>query len=256
MENRWQPKVYRSICEEFRYDPRYDGASAYILDGLLRRRIRRAYNAAQRMIHGKTVLVAGAGPSLHRSINLIAKYRDVTTVIAADTAAKPLIRRGIIPHVIVTDLDGDIKHHVKAAQHGTVMVVHAHGDNIDLLPHVNEFYMCMGTTQTKSTGAIRNFGGFTDGDRAVFMADHFGAKKIILFGMDFGRRIGRYSNTAREDRDTKIRKMQKGKEWLEKEFADHPRGRLFTTSSGTIRGFESITYEDVKRLVIGKEQMS
>ena len=37
---------------------------------------------------------------------------------------------------------------------------------------------------------VYNFGGFTDGDRSVFWAEEFGAKEIILIGMDFGIHIG------------------------------------------------------------------
>ena len=46
---------------------------------------------------------------------------------------------------------------------------------------------------------IENFGGFTDGDRAVFFASRFGAAKIFLFGMDFGSKIGTYSRTKKSE---------------------------------------------------------
>jgi len=32
-------------------------------------------------------------------------------------------------------------------------------------------------------------GGLTDGDRAVFLADHFGASRIVLAGFDFGDEV-------------------------------------------------------------------
>ena len=52
---------------------------------------------------------------------------------------------------------------------------------------VKKIKNCIGTTQTNPFNKIQNFGGFTDGDRGVFLASHFDAKKIILFGMDFGK---------------------------------------------------------------------
>jgi hypothetical protein len=44
-----------------------------------------------------------------------------------------------------------------------------------------------------------NFGGFTDGDRAVFLADHFKAKNIYLVGFDF------------EGKDSAFKKLDKVK---------------------------------------------
>ncbi len=41
------------------------------------------------------------------------------------------------------------------------------------------------TTQSRPSGGLFDFGGFTDGDRAVYLADHFGAKEIRLSGWDF-----------------------------------------------------------------------
>ena len=66
---------------------------------------------------------------------------------------------------------------------------------------------CIGTTQTNPFNKIQNFGGFTDGDRAVFLASYFGAKKVILFGMDFGKKIGRQSRTESSDRKIKLKKL-------------------------------------------------
>ena len=60
------------------------------------------------------------------------------------------------------------------------MVVHAHGDNIEKIHLVKNFKNCIGTTQTKSFGKLHNFGGFTDGDRCVFLANHFKAKKYFF----------------------------------------------------------------------------
>lgn len=51
----------------------------------------------------------------------------------------------------------------------------------------------IGTTQTKPLTHVFNFSGFTDGDRAIFLADAMGAHTILLAGFDFGEYIGKYS---------------------------------------------------------------
>jgi uncharacterized Rossmann fold enzyme len=77
------------------------------------------------------------------------------------------------------------------------MLVHAHGDNLEAIKeNVPDLKgAVLGTTQTDpaSGGNLDNFGGFTDGDRAAFVAQHFGAVRIVLLGFDFneiGDKIG------------------------------------------------------------------
>ena len=95
----------------------------------------------------------------------------------ADGATKAIIENGLKPDIVVTDLDGDIISLKKTGRTNTIMVVHAHGDNSEKIHFVKNFKNCIGTTQTKPMGRVRNFGGFTDGDRCVFLASSFKAKK-------------------------------------------------------------------------------
>ncbi|EPA06093.1 hypothetical protein BG20_I2577 [Candidatus Nitrosarchaeum limnium BG20] len=139
--------------------------------------------------------------------------------IVADSAVKVLIENGINPDIVVTDLDGDEESLIKVGKTDSIFVVHAHGDNIARLNLAENFKNYVGTTQSKPFKKIQNFGGFTDGDRAVFLASHFEAKKIILFGMDFEEKIGIYSKTKINDRNTKLKKLRKAKlllKWLAK----------------------------------------
>ncbi len=77
---------------------------------------------------------------------------------------------------------------------GSLFVLHAHGNNFDqILKYTNKFNKILGTTQSKPFSNLYNFGGFTDGDRAVFLAIALNAEKIILAGMDFGKIITKYS---------------------------------------------------------------
>ena len=112
---------------------------------------------------------------------------------------------------------------------------------------VKKIKNCIGTTQTEPFNKIQNFGGFTDGDRGVFLASHFKAKRIILFGMDFGRRIGKFSNTKKSDRDTKLKKLKIGKDlliWL----STITKSELFTTSK-SIEGFKKISYKELDIII-------
>jgi len=166
--------------------------------------------------------------------------------IAADSSVKPLVDNGIVPDIVITDLDGDWNSLEKIATK-SIFVVHAHGDNINKLKFSKKFKKCIGTTQSKPFSKIQNFGGFTDGDRGVFLANHFGAKKIILFGMDFGERIGKYSNTKKSERGIKLMKLNKGRlllEWL----STITKSELFTTSK-QIKGFKKIAYKNVDIII-------
>ena len=234
----WNSK-YSDIVREFNYDKKKDFESTVILDSILKES-----NVLQRiedMIFSKTVFIVGAGPSLSSAIPVLKKTN--ATKIIADSALKPLIEHGIKPEIVVTDLDGDENFLKKIGKTKVIFVVHAHGDNIEKLPIVENFQNCIGTTQTKSFGKILNFGGFTDGDRAVFLANYFDAKRIVLFGMDFGTRIGKFSNTKIVDRKVKLKKLEKGKfllEWLSMK----SKSELLTTSK-QIRGFKKISYKDL-----------
>ena len=215
MVSGWDSK-YLEILREFGYDRKKDLDSAIILNSILRdtKPLKKIRNS----IDSKTVFVIGSGPSLSDTIPFLKKFKN-TTKIVADSALKPLIENDINPDIVVTDLDGDEKSLKKIGDTDTVFVVHAHGDNIARLQFVENFRNYIGTTQTKPFGKIKNFGGFTDGDRAVFLASYFKAKKIILCGMDFGKKIGKFSNTRVSDREIKMKKLKKAGSllvWLSK----------------------------------------
>ena len=176
-------KGIQEIIKEFKFDEKKDNESAIQLNSLLKNT--KANNKLTNLIRGKTVVVIGSGPSLSRDINKI-KNLPKLTKIAADSSVKILVENQIIPEIIVTDLDGDEHTLKKLARTNSVFVVHAHGDNIEKIKIAKRFKHWIGTTQSTAFGKLQNFGGFTDGDRAVFLASHFCAEKIILIGMDFG----------------------------------------------------------------------
>jgi uncharacterized Rossmann fold enzyme len=239
----WQEK-YQEILNEFNYVRSKEVRSARILNSLLRTRFQ--ISSLERQIKKRTVFVIGAGPSLSSTLPYLKKFGQFTK-IAADGATQALIENGIIPGIVVTDLDGNIESLKKASESNAIMIVHSHGDNIKRLPYVNLFRNCIGTTEDIPFRKIRNFGGFTDGDRCVFLANHFGASRIILIGMDFGTRIGKYSKEGDYDKSLKLKKLRKGKlllEWL----ASKSNAGLYTTSQ-PILGFKKIKMVDLQRLV-------
>nr|AIF08483.1 MAF flag10 domain-containing protein [uncultured marine thaumarchaeote KM3_31_D02] len=241
----WESK-YREILKDFGYSRKKDAQSCKLLDSLLPKKIRIA--EIKDLIEKKPVFVVGAGPSLPSSISILKKHKKITKIVA-DGATKAIIENGLKPDIVVTDLDGDIKSLKKAGRTNTIMVVHAHGDNSEKIHFVKNFKNCIGTTQTKPMGKVHNFGGFTDGDRCVFLANHFKAKKIILLGMDFGTRIGKYSKTRVISRTTKIKKLCRGKkllEWLAKK----SESKLYSTTK--IRGFTKINFQDIDDIITGK----
>ena len=239
----WE-KRYFSILKELNYSEKKDKESAAILDSILRKTD--TIEKIREIIQGKTVFVIGSGPSLSIAIPKLKKLKK-SIKIAADSSLKPLIDNGIIPDIIVTDLDGDEDTIKKISKTKSIFVIHAHGDNIEKLQMVKKMKNCIGTTQTNPFNKIQNFGGFTDGDRGVFLASHFDAKKIILFGMDFGNQVGKFSNTKRSDREIKLKKLEIGKDlliWL----STITKSELFTTSK-PIDGFKKIAYKELDNII-------
>ena len=242
----WKTK-YSEILNEFGFKKKDDIKSAELLNSLLRRKF--SLKNLEKLIQRQVVFVIGAGPSLTSSIAILKRYPNVTKIVA-DGATKALLKNNIQPHIVVTDLDGDLQSLKKVGKTKTIFVVHAHGDNVDKLELITEFKHCIGTTESNPFGKIYNFGGFTDGDRAVFLAHYFHAKKIILFGMDFGTKIGSYSKNIVLNKKIKLKKLRTGRkllEWL----ATKNGSKLFTTSK-SIKGFKKIQFQDVHSIVSDK----
>lgn len=204
---------YSKIVKVLNLDERKDLEAAKILNKLLAER--KVNWQTLENLHNHSVIVFGAGPSLKGDILKMKKVKAhrLLKIIAADGATRALLEERIIPDLVVTDLDGARNALIQADKLGAVIVVHAHGDNIPKLKLiVPKLKNVIGTTQTPPLGKLMNFGGFTDGDRAVFLAKNFGANLIILAGMDFGTEIGEYSE---EYSNNKLQKLAVGKELIE-----------------------------------------
>lgn len=194
------------------------------------------------IIQGKPVLIFGCGPSLENDLHKITAsgIHKKCVIVAADGAVKALMEYNILPQINVTDLDGDLHSIIKANRRGTISVVHAHGDNILLLPKIMPYLTgaVIATTQHDPTEKVHNFGGFTDGDRACYLVERFKPRLIALAGMDFGKIIGIFS--GHYDPVRKPRKLRIGKELVE-DLASKSHVKFFNlTSSGEhIKGVEA-----------------
>lgn len=187
----WDP-IYKAILVDFGFEQKKDDEAAEVASELIactREEVETVKREVEMLLKGKIALICGNAPCLERDIGE-KKFDDLSrdhVVIAADGATSVLLRNAIIPELVVSDLDGNIADILYANRLGAIIVVHAHGDNIAMLkkvlPVLNENVIC--TTQSKPIHNVLNFGGFTDGDRCVFLATEFGADKIELIGFDF-----------------------------------------------------------------------
>ncbi len=206
------------------------------------------------------VIIAGAGPSLEQDFSAIfsaltpKKFLSNFQMIAVDGATTLFYQKNIVPSIVVTDLDGDLDAIRWAIERGALTLVHAHGDNQQRISYFISQYNDIiskndvwGTTQCKPRQTLFNFGGFTDGDRAIFLAFHFQSPLIGLIGFDFGTKIGKYStlnSPIKKTRSKKLKKLQIALELISSFHSQHNGLRLNLTSQGQkISGFpkENIT---------------
>lgn len=208
--NEWK-KYYNQILLDFDFSKKEDEKSAVLLSKLLDGKKLVKPEDLNNIISGKNVYVFGAAGSLQDDVKKVKKEKAV--FISADPATSLLMEKNIMPDIIVTDLDGVVEDEVKANKKGAIAMIHAHGNNIDRLERYVPMFdgKIIGTTQSKPFDNIYNFGGFTDGDRAVCLADHFGAKKIFLAGFDF-EDVGKYSKS----KELKMKKLGWAKRIIEK----------------------------------------
>lgn len=177
----WEP-IYLEILEDFGFPREEDERAALILSNLLPKK--QELNILQDRIFQKDVLVCGNSHILAQELEIfdLTKY----VIIAADGATTVVMNAGFIPDVIVTDLDGDVEKEIEASERGAIVVVHAHGNNIDkLIKYVSKIKNIIGSTQAEPLENVFNFGGFSDGDRAVYISYEFEASNVTLAGFMF-----------------------------------------------------------------------
>jgi uncharacterized Rossmann fold enzyme len=196
----WEP-IYHDILKDMGYDPERDVEAAILLDSLCPRD-RICGSECLRGKFGETATIIGHGPYLEETLE---RVELEGTIISADGATTSLLDIGVVPEIIVTDLDGDVEDEIESNFRGSIAAIHAHGDNMDSVRKYVPLFpgLITPTVQCRPFGNLYNFGGFTDGDRAVMLALHFGARRINLVGFDFDNPREKDGRESRE----KVRKL-------------------------------------------------
>ncbi|RLF08675.1 MAG: 6-hydroxymethyl-7,8-dihydropterin pyrophosphokinase [Thermoprotei archaeon] len=241
--------LYAEIARELKLSPVEDRRATQALSSLLEGRAC-SLQALESLLHGRRALVLGAGPSLESFLEAVdlKELRERFLLIAADGATSALMERGVAPHVVCTDLDGRVEDQAEANAEGSLLVVHAHGDNVQALERYVPYFKgpLIGSTQVEPALYVHNFGGFTDGDRCAFLALWGGAVEVVLAGMDLGVKVGRYSKPwlsgeveASPRKAAKLRIARRLLEWL----AERSGARLWSVSGAWLRGIEEVGLE-------------
>ncbi len=186
----WLKEFYPKILSDFGFSEDEDIKSAKILYELGKDKLLDCSILSNR-IAGRDVVVIGGAVG----------EKDVEEVLRPNwvkiTAGKSILRLKrfmpeFVPDVHVTDMEEPDEILIDLERKGCILVLHAHGDNVDrirsVVPKLKRF---VATTQSRPLGRIYNFGGFTDGDRAAVIAKTFEARKIKLVGFDFERAKGK-----------------------------------------------------------------
>ncbi len=202
----WAP-TYHAILDDFGWDPDADADAARGLASLVPPAAGRAAwrHLATDLRRRPDAVVVGCGPVLER---LRASDLPPGIVVAADGATLRLQELGVVPRVVVTDLDGDPDALRWAAEAGATMVVHAHGDNRERLGLAADWPVVAPSCQSPAPeGAqhVRNHGGFTDGDRAALLCEAMEVRRVRLVAFDLDATPSRYSHHY--DPETKARKL-------------------------------------------------
>lgn len=199
----WEPS-YLKIIKDFGFSRMDDEIAGVTLFNLLSGKNLVKLPELEKLIRHKIVCVVGNAHGELKSLPNAEVY------IAANGATKKMLRYKVLPTIITTDLDGDVNAQIKANVAGSIVIIHAHGDNIPALEkYVPKFKgKVLGSTQSVPYTRMINFGGFTDGDRAVCLASHFQAKEILVKNFDF-------EDVSAESQDMKEIKLKKLK-WAKK----------------------------------------
>lgn len=104
-------------------------------------------------------------------------------IIAVEGYSAHLLRNwGLKPQIIVSDLDFMPEELVNC---DCIVLAHAHGDNIDYYPQwASRIQRLIPTVQVWPKGCSLLIPGFTDGDRAAYLAYYMGARKIKIYGFN------------------------------------------------------------------------
>ncbi|XVH31678.1 6-hydroxymethylpterin diphosphokinase MptE-like protein [Haloferacaceae archaeon DSL9] len=224
----WEP-VYEAILADFGFDRAADERAR---DVAATHAEPFAHSLAD-LFEGERVTVVGAAPSLADDL---CRLDPDTVVVAASSAADVLADAGIAVDCMVTDLDKNPETGRALTESGVPVAAHAHGDNVPALETWLPRYdgpSTLVTTQAEPVENVVNYGGFTDGDRAAFLADSFGADAFCFVGWEFD------DPTVDPLKAQKLRWAERLLRWLERR-----RGERFSVLDGRRAEIEPVPAED------------
>ena len=197
--NEWEG-WYKEILETLGFLRDDDEKTAELLDKILDEKgcltIEQFFDEMMEKKDTSKFIVVGAGPSIKKHIKYVKENYDLNDylIVSADGATTAMLEDDLVPDIVATDLDGKMEDLLAANSLGSYFVIHAHGNNEELIDNwTTKFDKILGTTQSVPIGHLYNFGGFTDGDRAMFFAIALGCEEMVLAGMDFGTTVTKYS---------------------------------------------------------------
>ncbi|MHA2220865.1 MAG: 6-hydroxymethylpterin diphosphokinase MptE-like protein [Candidatus Thorarchaeota archaeon] len=197
----WRP-IYLDIVQRLELDMDKDREATRLLTSLLEEiNPSPLLTQLEETIGGKSVVICGAGPTLDRHIESLKRDETISNyvIMAADGAVSVLLENAIMCDVIVSDLDGNIEHLKEMNRKGALLIIHGHGDNMEIVKSVVPVLGgVLGSTQVEPTSRAFLWGGFTDGDRACHIASAYNPEKIIFAGMDFGSLVGKWSKPGHD----------------------------------------------------------
>ncbi len=203
--------IYKKIIEDFGFSEKKDKEARENLKQIITEdenySLSDTLKAIQVLISKfSEIIILGGGPDSPTFMENLSKISSSpifnsqnVLIIAIDGATELLYEYDIIPHLIFTDLDGIQYSTINDPRFDdTFFIIHAHGDNIDLVDKFESLISSkniIGTTQVQTNLPVVNSGGFTDGDRALYFLMNFVTEMqtIYLVGFDFGDIIGEYS---------------------------------------------------------------
>ncbi|MGC8609349.1 MAG: 6-hydroxymethylpterin diphosphokinase MptE-like protein [Thermoplasmata archaeon] len=169
--------IYKNICSDLGIDPDTDLLSSFLLSRFV---------GKEKLLplKNENIYVIGNAPWISEIIDEVPE--SVTSVVA-DSAIDAYFKYRGPPDYIVSDLDGNVDLIEKCKNEGSKIIIHAHGDNMDKIMKYSYIFddQTIGTTQNLPLKNVYNFFGFTDGDRAAFIADYLVTENIYLVGFDF-----------------------------------------------------------------------
>jgi uncharacterized Rossmann fold enzyme len=197
--NEWEG-WYKEILDTLGFSREGDEKTAELLDKILDEKgcltIEQFFDEMMEKKDTSKFIVVGAGPSIKKHIKYVKENYDLNDylIVSADGATTAMLEDDLVPDIVATDLDGKMEDLLAANSLGSYFVIHEHGNNEELIDNwTTKFDKILGTTQSVPIGHLYNFGGFTDGDRAMFFAIALGCEEMVLAGMDFGTTVTKYS---------------------------------------------------------------